>query len=230
MKQITLFAVLVFLAVASPAYAEIQLNVISYNPDTQRARILIANTGTKDYTDLTFALGDMRPMEFKGSLLKAGTAITLPKIVPTGTYKVTVTTAEGDIFTQELLFTPSGKQILEETPGVQPQGTGSTTPQQPLLPETGGTGGDQEGSSSGFFLVILLLLVLGLVAAGYFYLRNHPQTMQKFLAMFKKTKPAQGVTPRQPVGPYAAQQTRYRQYPPRMPPRMGGTPPMRGRR
>ncbi|MFH0979248.1 MAG: hypothetical protein V1837_08190 [Candidatus Woesearchaeota archaeon] len=114
-----LISVLAIIFFAQTAMAEININLISYNAETQEARILIANTGPQEYSDIVFSI-DNSVTEFKGSLLKPGTGFTIPKKVQAGVHQLKVITKEGAVFEQPTLFAKStvpdnfivkGKQI-----------------------------------------------------------------------------------------------------------------------
>ncbi|MFH1510156.1 MAG: hypothetical protein ABIF10_00565, partial [Candidatus Woesearchaeota archaeon] len=163
----TLITIIAMLLAVSFVAGEIKMDVIQYNQETQKARIIVANTGPQDYHDITFALDDMAPTEYKGSLFKAGTAITIPKIVPQGIHIATVTTREGEVFSQEMLFAPSGKQILPESIRIKNKTT-STEP--PIID----TGTEDESRGAGILILLIILIIAGGAGTAYWYFkRNH---------------------------------------------------------
>jgi hypothetical protein len=220
--RLTLLAALIFIILLPLASADLVINIVSYNPDTQKARILVANTGNTDYTDISFALDDMTPMEFKGSTIKAGTAITIPKLVPQGMHTITITTSEGVVFSQELLFAPSGKQVNLRIKG---QGAEAATAPRQTTPSKG---------KSHAFLYIVLIALAGLAVGAYIYARRNPQILYRVKGFFYGIKGfVMRLFGKQPTKPVLASpmqrqyqrpiyQQRYaRQYrmPPRTPPR-----------
>lgn len=200
MKTLQIIMAMVF--AAAVAAAEIKIDVIQYNPETQKARIIVANTGPQDYHDISFALGSGNPTEYKGSTLKAGTAITIPKIVPQGMYTATIITREGETFTQELLFAPSGKQILPDSIRIKNQ-TATITP--PVVDTAA------EEKTSSMLWLLILLAIAGCAGAAYWYFRKNPAKyamikhkiaeMKNGVVLYAQTV-AQKITgkkPRQPV-------------------------------
>jgi hypothetical protein len=161
------------LVLVSLVAAEIRMDVTSYNPDTRKARILLSNTGPDDYHDITFALDEGKPMQFPGSLLKVGTAITVPKLVEPGTHTVTVTTREGATFTKQIVFAPSGKQV--ENIRVKDQAVAAATPAGQLQESP-------EAESPKFTWLVVLLVVLLVAVAAFFYLKKNPGVWQRVLA------------------------------------------------
>jgi hypothetical protein len=92
----------------STAAADIKISVVSYNDETKEAKILIANTGITEYKDLIITFDDTKPRVYAGSTFKPGTAFILPKVASQGFHTLTVKTADGHVFKQELMFSPSG--------------------------------------------------------------------------------------------------------------------------
>jgi hypothetical protein len=161
------------------AFADIRIDVVSYSPESQKARILVANADTQDYTDITFALDDMPPAEYKGSILKAGTAITIPKLVPVGKHTITITTREGAVFSKELLFAPSGKQLMQDAVRIK-EGTQKENTSSALAAEV------KTGSDT--FYVVLVIAIFVVALAAFLYSRSNQTLSAIFSNAFMRLR------------------------------------------
>ena len=95
------------------ALDEFEITLIAYNPETQSAQIEIKNIGTKDYHDVTMALGNLDPVRIVG-LLKQGNAIKVPKGIPPGKHTITISAEEGVTVAKEIDFPKSELQVKKE--------------------------------------------------------------------------------------------------------------------
>ncbi len=113
LKTKSLILFLTFILLVSLVSATIDIKIIQYDPPSQAARIQISNIGETDYTDVLMKIDDNNEEKVVG-LLRPKTAIIKSRIVSQGTHKITVTTKEGKVFTEELYFTKSAEIVEEE--------------------------------------------------------------------------------------------------------------------
>ena len=112
MKKTIIFSV-VFLMLATAAYAQLKVSIIQYDPESRFARIQILHKGEKDYHDLNFAIDNEGPEKIVG-LIRPKTAIVIGRLVSPGGHTVRLTTLEGEKLTENPRFAKSETLIENE--------------------------------------------------------------------------------------------------------------------
>lgn len=158
MKIGYLVIMLIFLVLlGSAANAEIRISLASYNPNTEEAKILLANAGSTDYNGIVLII-DNTATEFKGSLLAQGIKISVPMIVSAGIHNVTVRTAEGSEFRQRLFFAPSNTANFE----FKQKGLAEEQAQKKAGHES-----SKASSSDWWLLTVVLIIFIGIIVLLY---------------------------------------------------------------
>jgi len=169
-KILTLIAMILIIPAA---YAGLEVRVISYDSDTKMGQILIANTGQTDFHDLRFTIDGMT-RDYPGSLLKPGSGYIIPQVVEPGVHNVTLSTNEGEVIRQRLLF---ARTLRKDVENVRVRGQ-EVSPPTPI-----GTGQTQKTSSMWYILPLVILVLLCLI---FLFIRLDAGRWQRFKGMFEK--------------------------------------------
>jgi hypothetical protein len=188
-KTEIILAMLAMLWIAPIASADIRISVISYKSETQVAKILVANIGTYDHTDLSFAL-DNSSMEFKGSVLKPRTGFIVLRNAMPGIHTAKVQTKEGE-YRQKLLFARTAPAMPENL--IIKGQDAQQMPKPEVIPK--------KGKPAWSYIMIIFIALLAIAGASFAYFRYHPEQWQKILAKLKLKKPtaARPISYQQPI-------------------------------
>jgi hypothetical protein len=178
------------------AAADIKISVVSYDADTNEAKILVANTGIEEYHDLTITFDETKPREYPGSIFKPGTAFIIPKIASEGFHMLTVKTGSGHVFSQELMFSPSGIERIKAAYPVRVSKQKIDTQRD--------MAGEEEGGR--YWVLVLGILALAAVIFGILWLIPR---MSAWMAARKARKAQQARPSQRPAArPYQQQSRR----------------------
>lgn len=169
-KILSLVIILLFVDIVA---AEIRMSVISYDSDTKEAKILVANIGQTEYSDIIFTMDNVS-MDFKGNVLSPGTGFTLPRVVTPGIHAAKVVAREGT-FEDELLFARTAKTTPENFI-IRGQ---NVEPEKVVAAET---------KSNWYYYAIFAIVTLA-IAGVVFYFATHPDAWKRIVEFFQ-AKPA----------------------------------------
>ncbi len=108
-----LVLIMTFLLFSTSVLAQnFNIRVITYDPETQNARIQIQNTASTDFNDLKMKIDDIVKKDL-APFVKAGSSFSIFLTVTPGEHTITLTTKEGITETRKLYFSPSEEQLKE---------------------------------------------------------------------------------------------------------------------
>jgi hypothetical protein len=171
MKKILWLAIILLLV--DTVAAEISMRVISYDSDTKEAKILVANIGQTEYSDIVFTMDNVS-MDFKGDVLSPNMGFTLPRVVSPGIHTAKVVAREGT-FEAKLLFARTAKTTPENFI-VKGQ---NVEPENVVAAET---------KSNWYYYAIFAIVTLA-IAGVVFYFATHPDSWKRIVEFFH-AKPA----------------------------------------
>src|SRR3989344_3505199 len=160
----TVLFLFVFLLLATASYAQFQVSIIEYHPESRFARIQILHAGDTDYHELHFAMDREAPEKLVG-LIRPQTAIVIGKLVTPGEHAVKLTTQEGTTFTETLLFAKSESLVEREQKDelekqAQAEAALREQPSPPQAPSQAAESVADGGYSLAIGIVVLLLAIL----------------------------------------------------------------------
>lgn len=175
---------IILLVLASFVISEsFELKLISYEPDSDFARIQIKNLESKTLSDITFTVDSQKPV-FLVQILGPNSAIVHSVNIPSGNHKITITSKEGISTTQELQFSKSSLEVKAdlEKRKIEEKKTEETQ----ALAQTTETSSAQPQKKDNKLLIILIasgifiILLAGGFLLWYLKFRKPRQQTQKY--------------------------------------------------
>ena len=112
MKKIIL-SIIFLLFLANVSAQNFDINLVSYNPETQNARIQIINTASANFHDIKMKIDNIVEIHL-AETLNSGLSFSTFQTISSGEHEIAITTKEGVTFTKKLYFSPSEKQIEQQ--------------------------------------------------------------------------------------------------------------------
>ncbi len=112
MKKI-IYPIILLLLASFVISESFELKLISYEPDSDFARIQIKNLESKTLSDITFTIDSQKPV-FLVQILGSNSAIVHSVNIPSGNHKITITSKEGITTTQNMQFSKSVLEVKDD--------------------------------------------------------------------------------------------------------------------
>ena len=202
----TILFLLAVLLLATASYAQLQVSIIEYDPESRFARIQILHAGDQDYHELYFAMDNEQPEKLVG-LIRPQTAIVIGKLVTPGEHAVKLSTLEGAYFTQTLLFAKSESLVQKEQQAIlekQAQAEAalreaSSPAPPPLVMDIPAQEDDIYTPEAGAIAILLAMLLFFLVVLSALRRKKKPKPLPGAAAGSGTFKP--GFVPRRSFRP-----------------------------
>lgn len=112
MKKIIL-SIIFLLFLTNVSAQNFDITLVSYNPETQNARIQIINRASANFNDIKMEIDNIVEIPL-AETLGAGLSFSTFQTIYPGQHEITITTKEGISYTKKIYFPPSEKQIQQD--------------------------------------------------------------------------------------------------------------------